>query len=483
MDKIRSILVAVTIILLIFPSLASAYSYDEFEVERDIKNQPKTLDDAVDEIKQLINEGKSRWYIAARVTTIADIQIDNVNDFERMLQSWKHWVPFFLAGESDEDRNFKNWRDERGGADEQYDDQANWAWDNKIGQCSENSCLVYYLLKKAGAKNIRIFGQKDPEHAFVVWGMDEEAEPNDPSSWTNEVIVPDGWQHKVLRGSKAFQNEYCGNGGKGVKDNTHFKDHSVPHRCGYKSIPSPHIWHPCCKKAPYAPCRGNPKLACIDGYCVHCGDKGYPCCEGDMCNTDTLECKEGKCVEKSKEEEEEEVLPDCPPCEGHGLTLDAENSSWRGDDDNFSVRCMYRGRSHDLLQDETFVDDVSSGSEYIPNLSEAQDSLGNEQFVDRGHIDITTYDAERSFSENYNRLSDICQEDIKTDIKMDREGKELIVVHELEMLYSRKDREKPDSVPSVSHVIVDGVFLYSERYWDQFLLGHNIHYHTIHNKA
>jgi hypothetical protein len=194
MDKIRSILVAVTIILLIFPSLASAYSYDEFEVERDIKNQPKTLDDAVDEIKQLINEGKSRWYIAARVRTIADIQIDNVNDFERLLQSWKHWVPFYLAGESDEDRNFKNWRDEPGGADKQYDDQANWAWDNKIGQCSENSCLVYYLLKKAGAKNIRIFGQKDPEHAFVVWGMDEEAEPNDPSSWTNEVIVPDGWQ-------------------------------------------------------------------------------------------------------------------------------------------------------------------------------------------------------------------------------------------------------------------------------------------------
>jgi hypothetical protein len=86
---------------------------------------------------------------------------------------------------------------------------------------------------------------------------------------------------------------------------------------------------------------------------------------------------------------------ECPPCEGSGLQLDAGNSSCTVNGENFSVRCTYSGRSHDLLQDETFVDDVSSGpalgsvgSEDIPELRTAQDSLGNEQFVDRGHIYI-----------------------------------------------------------------------------------------------
>jgi hypothetical protein len=186
-----------------------------------------------------------------------------------------------------------------------------------------------------------------------------------------------------------------------------------------------------------------------------------------MCNTDTLECKEGKCVEKSKKEEE--VLPDCPPCVGSGLQLDAGNSSCTVNGENFSVRCTYLGSRHNLLQDETSFDAPHSGpalqSEHIPDLSSAQDSLGNEQFVDRGRIFITTRDAKRLFLENYNRLSDICQEDIKTDIKMDREGKELSTVHELEMLYTIEDQKNPDSVPSVPHVIVDGVFLYRGRYY------------------
>ena len=468
MKQLISILIGIIVVLSLYPAPSGAAdTQDEYEIDPKlhILKRPVTLQDAVDEIERMIEQEKPRWEIAKRAAIIADGRISNINPVD----SEHFWLnPLFPFLLSEKDKIFGAWRDNKqGGADKQYDDQANWAWDNKIGQCSENSCLVYYLLKKAGAKNIRIFVQKDPDHAFVVWGMDEEAEPNDLSSWTNEVIVPDGWQHKVLRGSKALRNEYCGHDGKGVEDNTHFKDHSVPHRCGYTSIPSVDIWHPCCKKAPYAPCRGNPKLACIDGYCVLCGGKGYPCCEGDMCNTDTLECKEGKCVEKSKEEEGA-VFPDCPPCvgSGSGLQLDAGNSSWTVNGENFSVRCTYLGSSHDLLQDETFVEDVSSSpslrSEEIPDLSRAQDSLGNEQFVDRGHIYITTHDAERLFSENYDsRLLEIGHGVIKTNEK----GEELSVVHELEMLYSIEDLENPEPVPSVYHVIVDGVFLYSERYY------------------
>lgn len=447
MKQLISILIGIIVVLSLYPAPSGAAdTQDEYEIsflELHILKRPVTLQDAVDEIERMIEQEKPRWEIAKRAAIIADGRISNINpvDCEHLLLN-----PLFPVLLCMKDKSFGEWRDKQGGADKQYDDQANWAWDNKIGQCSENSCLVYYLLKKAGAKNIRIFGQKDPDHAFVVWGMDEEAEPNDPSSWTNEVIVPDGWQHKVLRGSKAFQNEYCGNGGKGVEDNTPFKDHSVPHRCGYKSIPSVHIWHPCCKKAPYAPCRGNPKLACIDGYCVRCGDKGYPCCEGDMCDTDTLECKEGKCVEKCEEEEEEEVFPDCPPCvgSGSGLQLDAGNSSCTVNGENFSVRCMYRGSSHDLLEDETSFDDPHSApdlqSEHISNLSRAQDSLGNEQFVDRGHIYITTRDAAEKGEVNI----DICN-----NPRLYRAGEELT----------------SSSAPSVQHVTVTAGFLYRERYY------------------
>jgi hypothetical protein len=55
----------------------------------------------------------------------------------------------------------------------------------------------------------------------------------------------------------------------------------------------------------------------------------------------------------------------CPPCVESGLQLDAGNSSCTVNGDNFSVQCWYLGSSHGLLQDETFVDDVSSS--YIYN--------------------------------------------------------------------------------------------------------------------
>ena len=301
MIKIRSILVAVTIILLIFPSLASA-SYDEFEVDHDnvrnYINQPKTLDDAVDEIKQLINEGKSRWYIAARVTTIADIQIVNKNDDENLGASWKQWL-LGLAGESDEEKKFEKWR-AADGAEAQYDDAAKWVWGSRYGMCAENSALVYYLLKEAGAKDLHLIIQDAPgyDHRYVIWGMDE-GNPNKPESWTNDVIVPDGWQHKVLRGKAAFNNKYCLHGGKakfkGVTDTYDLEDGKKI--CGF-------LLAPCCKKI--EPCRGVPDLVCAksDNKCHPCGNLKQYCCEGEKCNFETLECVDGKCVKKSKEEED-----------------------------------------------------------------------------------------------------------------------------------------------------------------------------------
>jgi hypothetical protein len=306
MKKLISILIGFIVVLSLYPAPSGAAdTQDEYEIPELVKyhDRPPELQDAVDEIELMIKEGKPRWEIAKRAAVIADGRISNMNEFD-----YEHWIlnPLWPFKETKEDELFGEWRDKKSGADKQYNEQVQWAWANKIGKCSENACLVYYLLKKAGATNIRIFGQASPDHAFVVWGMDEEADPSNSSSWTNEVIVPDGWQHKVLKGSKAFQNKYCGHGGTGIGDNTYLKDLSVKPRCGFKSMPIIKEMHPCCTKAPYAPCRGNPKLACIDGFCVRCGENRDPCCEGGKCNNDKLECKDGKCVEKSKIE-----MPEC----------------------------------------------------------------------------------------------------------------------------------------------------------------------------
>lgn len=314
----KSILALVGII--IFLSICAGTSGaadtdDEYEItDAKYLNRPFTLQDAVDEIKWMMEQGKPNWEIAKRAATIADGRIVNANPGTYEFHTWpSNWLWPLL--ESHENKVFDDWRMKQTGADKQYTDQAKWAWNNKYGQCSENSCLVYYLLKEAGAKNVRLFGQGDPDHAFVVWGMDEEADPKDPASWTNNVIVPDGWQGRVLRGSKAFNNKYCGHGGQGVEDITHMRDHSAKPRCGYRSLGN--MKYPCCKKAPYAPCRGDRRLVCRNDACVSCGSINKYCCEGEKCNFSNLECKDDRCVEKEEQVQEAYIPPECVGASGY----------------------------------------------------------------------------------------------------------------------------------------------------------------------
>ena len=49
--------------------------------------------------------------------------------------------------------------------------KAKLAWDNKLGNCGENSYLTYYILKQAGAPgHVRILETGDDgAHSFTVW--------------------------------------------------------------------------------------------------------------------------------------------------------------------------------------------------------------------------------------------------------------------------------------------------------------------------
>jgi hypothetical protein len=302
MNKIKLILVGIIIILLMPTTVAGLFDsyhttpfpfpFNDFirETVRQYLIQPETLVDAVAEIEQMIEDGEPRWEVAKRAATIADVQITNMNDPFGDTPTG-HWGLVLVASlfgvvssESslwtEDERKFENWRARSGDAQD-YDCVAEWVWENRVGQCSENADLVYYLLKEAGVEDVRIHKSNRAKHALVVWGMGNQ-DPSKPESWTDEVIIPDSWQHYVLRGKAAFNNEYAG-----CTYDTDLTPGKDPSACGYGG-------RSCCKKID--PCRSS-TLICVDTRCRGCGYEGKYCCKDEKCN-EGLECKDGKCVKK-----------------------------------------------------------------------------------------------------------------------------------------------------------------------------------------
>ena len=76
------------------------------------------------------------------------------------------------------------------------------------------------MLKEAGVPgNLRIYTA--PGHEITVWGLQEGADPNDPSTWGEEAFVVDPWLGKLLTAEEANANEYIGkNGENNIQDQT-----------------------------------------------------------------------------------------------------------------------------------------------------------------------------------------------------------------------------------------------------------------------
>ncbi|MCK4734875.1 MAG: toxin-antitoxin system YwqK family antitoxin [Methanophagales archaeon] len=345
MNKIKLILVGIIIILLMPTTVAGLFdSYrttSPITVPADIHNivkdlsaiaervyrnsiQPETRDDAVAEIEKMIKDGEPRWEVAKRAATIADLQITNMNDPLGDTQIW-HWLfagvaSIFgqLSPESclwtEDERKFENWRARSGDAQE-YDYVAEWVWENRVGQCSENADLVYYLLKEAGVEDVRIHNSNRADHGLVVWGMGNQ-DPSKPESWTDEVIIPDSWQHYVLRGKAAFNNEYAG-----CTYDTDITQGKDPSACGYGG-------RPCCKKID--PCRSS-TLICVANRCRGCGYEGKYCCKDEKCN-EGLECnKDGMCVKKEKDTSAGDTSAgefDCPIPKGAEHAVTGATDQW-----------------------------------------------------------------------------------------------------------------------------------------------------------
>lgn len=150
----------------------------------------ESIDDAVAHVKGMVKSGASRYDIGRWVTSKLDYRIRNLNS------PWEGWVlGVFKDSATADNKAFGEWRDKGVFS---YDAAAKWAWEKRIGQCEEQACTAYYILKKAGVPGrLQIVGTKG--HAFVVWGMAGNANVSDEKTWGRDTVIVDGWLGRTSR--------------------------------------------------------------------------------------------------------------------------------------------------------------------------------------------------------------------------------------------------------------------------------------------
>ncbi|MCR3923055.1 MAG: hypothetical protein NUK65_11170 [Firmicutes bacterium] len=186
--------------------------------------EPKTLDEAVALVQQMVADGGSRDDIALAVKNMVDNRVTNVNSLERMTD-WRNW--FLLFADNPKEKDFDDFR-ARGNFD--YDETAKWLWNSQYGQCEEISSLTYYILTKAEVEgNVRILSTSAGNgHNFVVWGMQDGADPNNPDTWGSQARIVDGWGGKTLTAEDAADDQLYIQEGRYVNDNTCSYDKNAP---------------------------------------------------------------------------------------------------------------------------------------------------------------------------------------------------------------------------------------------------------------
>ncbi len=193
----------------------------------------KDLNLAVAFLNKKKAEGASDRQIADLVNRIVSQRVQVLNRI--MPESWKDWsnpAAFFLNyvfGHFED--SFGKWRSF---SCLDYDTNAIWTWNNKIGQCEDTATLSYYLLKNAGV-NCSIYAVSG--HAFVIINTNQ-AGISDSRSWEDNILVVDPWQNKVLDKQEAYRNKYIFNRGKNLATNV---TNSFQPAKGYADIKSRNI--------------------------------------------------------------------------------------------------------------------------------------------------------------------------------------------------------------------------------------------------
>ncbi|MDC6387886.1 hypothetical protein PP182_04300 [Maribacter sp. PR1] len=144
------------------------------------KTLEESLGDVIKKVQEMYDRGEPNTVIAAYITETVDNHITSTNNDE-LFENPLNW--FKLLGQRNLNTDLES---------EAYNDVANVAWSNGLGNCEENSALVYYILKKAGVKeNVRIM--RTERHSFTVWDIHPSAIIDKPSTWGNNALVVDPW--------------------------------------------------------------------------------------------------------------------------------------------------------------------------------------------------------------------------------------------------------------------------------------------------
>lgn len=180
-----------------------------------------SLDAAVARVRKMVDEGWPTRDIAKVVSKIVDDRVINANSWER-LTIWRNvldFLPFVddYPGEQALD-------DFRARGMSEYDETAEWVWGSQYGQCEECVCLAYYILKKSRVlDNYRILATTAGHsgHAFVVLGIEDGADSNNPNTWGENAYIVDGWTGKSLTAAKAYESgTYSSEGSEKIADKT-----------------------------------------------------------------------------------------------------------------------------------------------------------------------------------------------------------------------------------------------------------------------
>ena len=154
-----------------------------------------SMGDIIKKTREMYNSGVDKKVISDYVTKEVDKRLMSTNNDE-LFENPLNWFRLLAT------RNLYTDLDS-----DAYNDIANVAWTTGLGNCQENSSVVYYILKKAGVKeHVRIL--RTAKHSFTVWGIQPSAKIDDPTTWGDEAIVVDPWLGKNLSSEEVLTNKW-----------------------------------------------------------------------------------------------------------------------------------------------------------------------------------------------------------------------------------------------------------------------------------
>lgn len=189
------------ILLIIIPFVSfSQITMGDFIVGEKIYVPPSTLEDMIENVKNMSANNAPRKEIASWMAKVIDHRITNMNSAEYFFDTRNYTGEATPLFDEFSDRNI-------------YENEtiAKWAWNNYMGNCEENSNLVYYVLNQSGIpKDFRQLAT--PKHQFTVWGLVPGADTSNPDTWGPNAIVIDPWLGYTLDSDGVKSNKYYQNG-------------------------------------------------------------------------------------------------------------------------------------------------------------------------------------------------------------------------------------------------------------------------------